>query len=271
VPCRWVKSYWRVEGLLCHHLQGQVAQIFISIFGFCGLWDFGVPSSKDEFVPVRNMRHVIKTCGSGGTAPGIHKVCFRCRRKISFTRPFFYPTPDERATGSHWLEVLISPIFPLFPPVTGRTAIMYARSHLRRSALDIFNLEDERTALSRNVGHHSSCEVALFFKKNTTKFFLQKLVYQKFVSCYSVRPLIVVDFATPVNGPCCRGHGRVDFPLYANFQLGGICHHQTIAWFYAGSLCGHILAKLSLLPLRLLYVGLGRQFTTFTTNGLRNT
>jgi hypothetical protein len=43
-----------------------------------------------------------------------------------------------------------------------------------------------------------------------------------------------VNFATPVNGPCRRAHCRVDFPLYANFQLGGTWHHQTIAWFYAG-------------------------------------
>jgi hypothetical protein len=65
----------------------------------------------------------------------------------------------------------------------------------------------------------------------------------------------------------------MDFPLYANFQLGGICHHQTIAWFYARPLFRHSLAKLSLLPLRLSYsyVGLGTQLATFKTNGVRNT
>ena len=150
---------------------------------------------------------------------------------------------------------------------------IYSRFHLRRSTLGILNLEVESTPLPRNVGHQSSRDAAhsFFFQKNATKVFLQKLVYQKCVSCYSVRPLIAVDFATPVNGPCCWGHGRVDFPLYASFQLGGICHHQTIAWFYAGPLCGHALAKLSLRPLHLSYVGLGRHLATLKTNGVRNT
>ena len=216
------------------------------------------------------MRQVIKTWGSGGTASGIRKLCFRWRRKISFTRQLFYTTPDERTTDSHWIEVLISPLYSFSPPVTGHTASIY----IHVSTFDILNLEDESTALSRNVGHQSSRDAPpffFFFQKNSTKGFLQKIVYQKCVSCYSVRPLIVVDFATPVNGPCCRGHGRVDFPLYANFQLGSFCHLQTIAWFYAGPLCGHGLAKLSLLPWRLSYVCLGRQLATFETNGLRNT
>jgi hypothetical protein len=126
VLCRWVNSYRRVEGLLCHHLQGQVAQKIYKLIWFCGLWDLGVPSRKDEVVPAHNIRQVIKTYGSGSTAPGIHQLCFRWRLKISFTRQLFYPTPDERATGSYWIGVLISPIFPFFPPVTSRTAIIYS-------------------------------------------------------------------------------------------------------------------------------------------------
>jgi hypothetical protein len=132
--------------------SGSISPNIYKHIWFCGLWDLGVPSSKDEVVPVRNMCHVVKTYGTGGTAHGIHKLCFRWRRKISFTHHLFYPTPDERATGSHWIEVLIGPLFPFFPPVTGRTAIIYSRFHLLRSALDILNLEDESTALSRNFG-----------------------------------------------------------------------------------------------------------------------
>ena len=120
------------------------------------------------------MRQVIKTWGSGGTASGIRKLCFRWRRKISFTRQLFYTTPDERTTDSHWIEVLISPLYSFSPPVTGHTASIY----IHVSTFDILNLEDESTALSRNVGHQSSRDAPpffFFFRKTAQRGFFRKL------------------------------------------------------------------------------------------------
>jgi hypothetical protein len=203
---------------------------------------------------------------SRGTSPRIQRLCFRWKRTGSFTCQLLYPAPEERATGAHWLGVLIDPLYLFCPPITGYTDIIY--SHFHPSGILYLTFWPSKMRLLRcpeTSGTNHPVTWFLFAEEQRSQ---QSLFFRYLVALFvpwSPSTSLHLRSVDVTAWPCSRSHGREDFPLYTNFQLDSVCHHKTIARFYASRSCGQVLSKFRLTAFK------ARQVTTFVPNDVRYT